>query len=29
MTVWFVVCVFAVFAGALAYADIAETLRRR
>jgi hypothetical protein len=29
MTIWFVVSIFVVFAGALAYADIAETLRKR
>jgi|KBSMisStandDraft_5_1062788.scaffolds.fasta_scaffold798243_2 hypothetical protein len=29
MTIWFVVSVFAVFACALAYADIAEALRKR
>jgi|SoimicMinimDraft_1059729.scaffolds.fasta_scaffold528638_1 hypothetical protein len=28
-TVWFVVAMFAVFAGALAYADLAETLRKK
>ena len=29
MTIWFVVFVFAIFAGALAYADFAEALRRK
>lgn len=29
MTIWFVVCAFVVFAGALAYADFAETLRKK